>query len=338
MRLAARARKSLAQALDWRFRAVITRLDALNAGVDELNTHVDALSAGVDALSARADALNSGVDALHARVDTLNARVDTLNARAEHTEGVLERRVEPMLRAVLDEEAENRRRLFAARASSAYEEPYLETHPLVSVTLPTQGRLEPLLTRALPSLLAQTYTNIEVVVVGDAASEELARELARVDDARVRYANLTQRTVADDDPRHQWLVGSTIPRNEAARLARGLWLLHFDDDDHLRPDAIESLLALARQERAEVAYGGFLIHHVDDEITIAQAFPPLPGQFGWQGALVHRGLGFFQRELVAGRLGIAGDMYLLERMLRVGVRFAMLDRIVWDYHPTTWRR
>ena len=54
--------------------------------------------------------------------------------------------------------------------------------------------------------------------------------------------------------------------------------------------------------------------------------------------LVHGGLRFFERELVAADLDLPGDAYLLERMLRAGVRFAMLDGIAWDYFPSTlWK-
>jgi hypothetical protein len=45
-------------------------------------------------------------------------------------------------------------------------------------------------------------------------------------------------------------------------------------------------------------------------------------------------LRFFERELVAAHLEIPGDIYMLERMLRVGVRFAMLDEVVLDYFPS----
>lgn len=275
--------------------------------------------------------------ALDWRFGVVIARLDALGARADRIEELLEGRMQPMLRAVFDQETENRRRLFAARNSPEYTRPYDEPDPLVSVTLATRDRVELLVGRALPSLLGQSHTNLEVVVVGDAAPAEVAAALARLGDERVRYANLSQRTMAHEDPARHWLVGSTIPRNEAVRMARGRWLLHFDDDDELRPGAIAALLELARRERAEVAYGGFLAHRASGEVSSELVFPPRWGSFGWQGALVHAGLGFFERELGAGLIGIPGDMYLLERMLRVGVRFAMHEGFVWDYYPSHGR-
>jgi hypothetical protein len=49
---------------------------------------------------------------------------------------------------------------------------------------------------------------------------------------------------------------------------------------------------------------------------------------------MHGGLRFFERELVAVHLELPGDIYMLDRMLRVGVRFAMLDEVVLDYFPS----
>jgi acetyltransferase-like isoleucine patch superfamily enzyme len=88
--------------------------------------------------------------------------------------------------------------------------------------------------RSVPSVLAQTHPNVEVVVVGDAAGPEVAEALAGIGDPRVRFANLTQRTVASDDPGKHWLVAATIARNEGMRLARGRWTVSLDDDDALR--------------------------------------------------------------------------------------------------------
>ncbi|HWG08518.1 MAG TPA: glycosyltransferase [Solirubrobacteraceae bacterium] len=275
--------------------------------------------------------------ALDWRFRAVLGRVDALGERLERLERSLEERLEPMLRAILDEEAQNRRRLYELRADGSYEYAFTDPDPLVSITLATWRRTELLVERALPSLLAQTHANIEVLVVGDAAGEDVGEAVTALGDPRVNYANLTQRIVADPDERRHWLVGSAMARNEATRRASGRWLLHFDEDDHLRPDAVASLLGLARERRAEVAYGGFDAHHPDGSLTRTLAFPPRPTQFGFQGALVHAGLRFFERELVASALDLPGDIYLLERMLRSGVRFAMLERVVWDYYPTyTW--
>jgi hypothetical protein len=305
--------RGFARALDWRFRAVTVRIDELLHGQRELAGRLDALG---EALASLAGLIEG------------SAR-DGAATRA-----LLDGEMRAMLRAVVDEEARNRRSLFALRDTSAYEAAFVGDEPLVSVTIATRDRAESLLGRALPSLLAQTHRNLEVVVVGDAAGPEVGEGIRRLGDSRVRYYDLTQRILADPDPRRHHLVGSTMARNEAQRRAQGSWLLHFDDDDYLRPDAVASLLGLAFEQRAEVVYGGFESHHPDGGTRKFVTFPPTPGEFAFPAALVHAGLGFLERELVGAQLALPGDIYLLTRMLRIGVRFAMLDRMLLDYFPS----
>ncbi len=315
-------RRVLARALDWRFGALVARLDELSDRLQRIETSLPSheppgeqaeIAAALRRLAAETSRTSDDVLAAHR---------------------LLEGRIAPMLRALVDEEAENRRRLFALRADPDYDTAYTDPDPLVSVTVATWQHTDALVQRALPSLLAQTHGNLELLVVGDAAAPEVAERVAALGDARVHYANLTQRITGHADGDRHWLVSSTMARNQAASRARGRWLLHFDDDDHLRPSAIASLLELARSERAEVAYGGFDIHRADGQVTETLCFPPQPTRFGWQGALLHGGLRFLERELIAAALELPGDVYMLERALRAGVRFAMLEQVVWDYYPS----
>jgi hypothetical protein len=307
-------------AVDRRVRAVIERLDSLAGRMERMEARLEQMALATDELRRLGEGLPQAA------------------ANAAAVRAILEERIEPVLRAVADDDAGNRRRLHALRDGSDYTAPFVAPDPLVSVTIATRNRPD-LLVRALQSVLAQTHERLEVLVAGDAAGPEVTEAIAAVGDSRVHYANLTQRIVAHPDPERHRLVGSTMARNEATRRARGAWLLHFDDDDTLRPEAVGSLLRLARESRAEVVYGGFVEHGPQGPGLARVAFPPTETLFGWQGALTHRGLRFFERELVAAHLGLPGDIYLLRRMLRAGVRFALLDRVVWDYFPSTlWSR
>jgi hypothetical protein len=316
-------RRRLREALEWRFGAVTGRLDALHDRLDDL-----------DARSATFDSRFTELDAALNELRQLSAMVPEAVENASVARRMIEQRVQPMLRTLVDEESGNRRRLFELRDSPAHAEAYSDPDPLVSVVLATIGRGDLLVSRSLPSLLSQSHANLQVLVVGDAAQPEVGEAVRALGDPRVHYANLTQRLVAHPEPQRHWLVGSTMARNEATRMAGGRWLMHFDDDDYLHPGAIASLLELALERRAEVVYGGFEQHYPDGRRARHIGFPPAWGGFAWPGALMHSGLRFFERELVAADLEIPGDIYMLERMLRVGVRFAMLDEVVLDYFPS----
>ena len=54
--------------------------------------------------------------------------------------------------------------------------------------------------------------------------------------------------------------------------------------------------------------------------------------------MYHRGLRFFGRQALAADLGLPGDWWLAERMLRAGVRFAMLDEVLCDAYASERER
>lgn len=259
----------------------------------------------------------------------------------------IERDLRPLLVSLARDDPGHRRRLHVLRASADYELAYTEPEPLVSVVISARAdRAEILLGRAVPSALAQTYSNLEVVIVGDAAGEEVQGAVEGLGDPRIRFADLTQRFVRPD-PIRQWMTGATLARNEGHRLAPGRWIADLDDDDALRPGAVASLLALARAQHLEVAYGIMEQVVPSGERSQLGRFPPAPREHNdseaalsyqpWDGsascsALVHAGLRLFAREWVAADVPTPGDYFRLERMVRAGVRFGMLDEVVYDYY------
>lgn len=113
--------------------------------------------------------------------------------------------------------------------------------PLVSVIIPTYRRPEHL-QQAVQSVLEQTYTAIEVLVVDDndpSSDERAATEAAiqsLLSDPRVRYI------------KHAVNLGGSAARNTGLMQARGCYVSFLDDDDVYLPrktqacvDAIESL-------------------------------------------------------------------------------------------------
>jgi glycosyltransferase involved in cell wall biosynthesis len=208
----------------------------------------------------------------------------------------------------------------------------------VTVCIPTYDRVKALTERALPSVLAQTHRRLEVLVMGDASPPHVAPAVEGLGDERVRFVNLTHRHAATDAEQH-WLVGSVPPRNAGYALAKGHWIVDCDDDDAMRPEAIERVLTKAREERLEVVYGKLAAHFADGTTEIIGRFPPTVHQFGWQCAVVHNGLRFLGRELVSASFGHPNDWFRVESMMRIGVRIGMVDDVLYDYYPArSWQR
>ncbi|MGH9206981.1 MAG: glycosyltransferase family 2 protein [Acidimicrobiales bacterium] len=238
------------------------------------------------------------------------------------------------LRIVRDQDAVARRALWQLRESPDYQVAFDEDEPLVSVIIPTYVEWPLLRDRAIPSILAQTYERWETIVVGDAAPDETRQVVESFRDDRIRFVNLPYRGPYPDDPHSAWLISGTNPWNAGLALAKGRWIGSTADDDALRPSYLESLLRCAKQERAEVPYGLFVRHTPDSDDTNEGKFPPEMGHWGIQTALLHGGLRFLTLEPSDWVFGVPNDWSLGERMLRIGVRFAMIDEPVVDYYPS----
>ena len=283
-----------------------------------------------------AHALDRRFEALHHRVEglanTIDERDAVLREELAVLKGRLDEEIAPALRIMAGEDAENRRLLEEARNDAEYLLAWEEPDPLVTVILPTYGRTELFRSRSLPSILAQTHERLEVLVIADAPDAESEAAAREAGDARVRSLSLAQRYVYPDASRH-WQAASTLTRNEGYRLARGRWLFDADDDDSLPPDAVELLLEAARDRRAEAVQG--LIRHVDPNGGTHDERAELPARLPLKGALVHAHLRFFAREHVASAFGVPGDWFRGERMLRAGVRIELLDRVTYEYYPSS---
>ncbi|HKP21619.1 MAG TPA: glycosyltransferase [Thermoleophilaceae bacterium] len=283
-----------------------------------------------EALDRRFARLDVRLDAVDGRFDHSEIRLAGLEERLDRQTAQLER-VTGMIRSLAADDPGHRRRLQAARAAPDYAAAWDEPDPLVTVAIPTRDRLRLLLERALPSALAQTHENLEVLVIGDAADPDVAAAVGALPDPRVRFVNLTHRFERQDGER--WLTAATLSRNEGYRLARGRWLVDLDDDDALRPDAISALLEHARAHRLEAVYSRVETHFPDAPMREIGLFPPALGDFSWHGSVVHAGLRFFEREHVAADIGVPGDWFRVERMMRAGVRIGKLEKVTGDYYP-----
>jgi hypothetical protein len=268
--------------------------------------------------------------AIAARVEDIAVAIGRIELRQEQ--------LAQAVRHAAEQEALFRRLLGQLRREPAYAAAFDEPDPLVSVCIPTYDSVATLVERAVPSALAQDHPRIEVVVVGDAAAPGTGEALRALGDPRVRYEDLPLRGPYPDDARARWLVAGTGPLNRAMELAEGRWIAVLNDDDAFRPDHVSRLLAFARADRLEVAYGRIEQHRPDGTSEPLGGFPPADHRFGWQMALQHAAMTLFDYELAAHLFDVPGDWHRARRMLRAGVRFGHLEHTVADYWPSTlWR-
>lgn len=105
--------------------------------------------------------------------------------------------------------------------------------PAVSVVIPTYNRAH-LLRRTLESVLQQTLTDFEVLVVDDCSSDDPGEVVADCNDPRLRYLRQAENS------------GVAAARNRGLREARAPLVAFLDDDDEWFPRKLELQAALFR--------------------------------------------------------------------------------------------
>lgn len=136
--------------------------------------------------------------------------------------------------------------------------------PLISVVMPTRNR-SALLRRAIASVLAQTYPELELLVVDDGSSDDTAELVASIPDRRLRPQRIEH-------------SGVGAARNAGLEAATGELIAYLDDDNLMHPGWLKSVAwAFEQRPEAEVAYGAILIDDVNraDEAlptTMPQAY------------------------------------------------------------------
>ena len=114
----------------------------------------------------------------------------------------------------------------------------------VSVLMLTYNR-ETLVSRAIESILNQTHTNFEFIIVDNGSidkSGQIADQYAQKD-SRIRVIHRDKGTIS-------------AGRNTALDAAQGDYIAFVDDDDWAEPDFLEFLLSLAVDNQADVAICG----------------------------------------------------------------------------------
>ncbi len=115
----------------------------------------------------------------------------------------------------------------------------------ISIIIPAYN-IADYIERCLASVLAQTYTNMEVIVVDDGSEDntlQVAESLAG-NDSRVKIIR-------------QQNSGVTVARLNGVAEASGEWIGFVDGDDFIEPDMYERLLKNAKKYEADISHCGY---------------------------------------------------------------------------------
>ena len=146
-------------------------------------------------------------------------------------------------------------------------------NPLISVVVPVYNT-EKYLSRAIESIMRQTYENLEILIINDGSTDNsghLCDEYAAKDD-RIHVI-------------HQENCGVSAARNTGLDAARGEWIGFVDSDDWIDPSMYEKLLNAAQGRGSKIVVCG----HNDyrGSVVIKKGRRTLLGSIGQVKAIEH---------------------------------------------------
>lgn len=124
------------------------------------------------------------------------------------------------------------------------------SYDLVSIVMPSYncGRF---IRETIKSVLAQTYSNWELLFVDDCSTDDTETIVRSFDDSRIHYYKNEQNS------------GAAVSRNRALREAKGHWIAFLDSDDLWLPEKLERQIHFMEENGYRFSY------HEYDEIDEA---------------------------------------------------------------------
>lgn len=130
--------------------------------------------------------------------------------------------------------------------------------PLVSVIIPFYNRVDWLI-EAVQSVLDQTYTNFEIIVINDGSKEDLSKFLSAYGD-KIIY-------------KFKQNGGAASARNFALKIAKGDYIAFLDSDDIWMPNKTEKQIEFMKQRNAMWSHTGFVYwDYVKNKTTYVDNF------------------------------------------------------------------
>ena len=132
---------------------------------------------------------------------------------------------------------------------------------LVSVIMPTYKRPYVVLARAVKSVLGQTHSELELIIIDDSPKEDPNRtevefEIKKNEDVRVKYIQ------------HEYNQGACKARNTGIEKAKGEFIAFLDDDDEWLPNKLELQLKKFKDPEVGLVYCHSFTIVLEDNIEV----------------------------------------------------------------------
>lgn len=121
---------------------------------------------------------------------------------------------------------------------------------LVSIITPSYNTAR-FIAETINCVLAQTYTNWEMIIVDDCSTDDTDAVVGSFSDPRIRYLKNEKNS------------GAAVSRNRALREAKGKWIAFLDSDDLWEPDKLEKQIAFMERNQYHFSYTNY--REIDDD-------------------------------------------------------------------------
>jgi len=124
---------------------------------------------------------------------------------------------------------------------------YNEENPLISIYTPTYNRARILLDRAIKSVLSQTYTNWEYIIVSDGSTDDTKELVESLCVPKIRFYQIERKTPHHTyNSKKAWQIEGSNAANFALSKIKGKYIARLDDDDIWESDYLETMLLCMR--------------------------------------------------------------------------------------------
>lgn len=200
---------------------------------------------------------------------------------------------------------------------------------LISVIVPVY-KVEPYLPRCVDSILNQTYSNLEIILVDDGSPDGCGAicDAYAEKDSRIRVI-------------HKENGGLSDARNVAMDIAQGAYYAFVDSDDYVTPDYIASLYAALLKGGAQISVVGSRKVFENESVPVNEQAAPVEHSFDTKAAIrelltmdhiSQEAWGkLYKAELFAGIRFPVGELY--EDLAIIFQLFLRAERVVCSNRP-----
>lgn len=138
-------------------------------------------------------------------------------------------------------------------------------NPLVSVVIPTYKRTVEYVSKAVESVLNQTYKNVEIVVIDDSTAAYEGRVNTENYFASLNAPNVVYL-------QNEKNLGGSLSRNRGIENAKGEFITFLDDDDEYKPEKVEKQLRFMQENGCEMTFTDLEIYTPDGKMVDYREF------------------------------------------------------------------